>query len=51
MPSKPPKSQMSKSLDNLLLTLEIQAKAHRMTIAERKEARRLMEIIFKTDIK
>jgi len=44
-------SKMSKSLDNLLLTLEIQAKAHRMTLNERKEARRLMKIIIKTDKK
>tara|TARA_B100001123_G_C14409357_1_gene670148 strand:+ start:235 stop:390 length:156 start_codon:yes stop_codon:yes gene_type:complete len=51
MQSKTPNSQMSKSLDNLKVTLDIQAKAYRMTIAERKEARRLMKIIIKTDKK
>ena len=43
--------KMSKSLDTLDLQLEIQAKSIRMTLNERKEARRLMEIIFKTDKK
>jgi len=44
-------SKKRKSLDTLNLQLDIQARAIRMNLKERKEARRLMQIIIKTDKK
>ena len=43
--------KMSKSLDNLLVTLDVQAKAIRMSREQRRQANKIMQIIIKTDKK
>ncbi len=51
MPSNPTISKKQKTLDTLFLQMDIQSRAIRMTRSQRQDARRLMEIIFKTDKK
>ena len=51
MPSKPTKIQMSKSLDNLMVTIDVQARAIRMTREQRQRAREIMQFILKADKK
>ncbi len=44
-------SKRQQAIDRLYLQLDIQSRAIRMTRQQRADARRLMEIIFKTDKK